>query len=376
MKIDVKANIRKIERYEDLIQLGRITSSSLNFRNIIKKAQNSIAKLLSCEKVFIYRKDQNCEEMVFEIFGEHQGSDVRIPIKETTFVGSCAHYLATLHISEPQRDLRLARGPEIEKDFVPRNILLFPLVSNGQLLGVVEAINSFNQDFDAEDVHFSEAISNQLTQSMENALLFEKVKRQFLQVVESMADAIGKKDSYTGGHTKRVGHFAEMIARELDLSYEDMSELKLAAVLHDIGKIGIEDAILKKKAPLTDAEFDIMKDHPRLGFEILGHIDGMESVINAMRFHHERPDGKGYPYGLSGEEIPLLAMIISVADTFDAMISTRPYRKGLSPMVAYEEIMKNAGTQFSVKVAQAFEKGFVKTKMYRQAFEAEKKKAS
>jgi HD-GYP domain-containing protein (c-di-GMP phosphodiesterase class II) len=139
----------------------------------------------------------------------------------------------------------------------------------------------------------------------------------------------------------------------------------LAAVLHDIGKIGIEDKILKKRAPLTEDEFKVMKEHPALGYEILGHIESLSVVVDGMRFHHERPDGKGYPFGLKGDEIPLIASIISVADTFDAMISNRPYRKGLPPMVAWDEIVSNRGTQFCARVVDAFDRAFRKTKMYR-----------
>ncbi|MBL4707093.1 MAG: HD domain-containing protein [Flavobacteriales bacterium] len=133
-----------------------------------------------------------------------------------------------------------------------------------------------NQGFDSEDIHFIEVIASQLTTAIENVKLYEKLHRQFTQVVESMADAIGKKDLYTGGHTKRVAHFSLMIGKQLELSSNDFSDLKLAAVLHDIGKIGIEDKILKKAAPLTDEEFVIMKEHPRLGYEILGHHLGSD----------------------------------------------------------------------------------------------------
>jgi len=199
---------------------------------------------------------------------------------------------------------------------------------------------------------------------------------QFIQVVEALADTISKKDSYTGGHTKRVAHFAKMIGTEMGLTWEDMNDLKLSAVLHDIGKIGIEDAILKKSTALTDEEFKVMRDHPRLGYEILKNVESLSEVVDGMRFHHERPDGKGYPYGLKGDEIPVIAMIISVADTFDAMISTRPYRKGLPPMVAFQEIIDNSGTQFSEFVVDAFSRWFKKTKMYAPNRLDSKKKAS
>lgn len=367
---------KKIDRYEELIRLGQLTTSSLDIKQIQKKASISIAKLLDCEKVIIYRKEEKLAEVVHRFQIDRSTEEIRFEIDEHTFVGACAHYMATLHIEDVKSDIRKKRESAVVKELSPKNILLFPLVSKGELFGVVEAINSNKENFDEEDIHFSEAIANQLTATLLNAILFEKQQRMFIQVVESLADAIGKKDAYTGGHTKRVRHFAEMIGREMDLSFNDINDLLLAAVLHDIGKIGIEDRILKKESPLTDEEFEIMKNHPALGYDILKKIEGLEIVVDGMRFHHERPDGKGYPFGLKGDEIPVIASIISVADTFDAMISTRPYRKGLPPMVAYEEILKFSGTQFDKNVVDAFERWFKKSRMYKDSTLARERKAS
>ncbi len=358
----------KVARYEGLIKFGQLTSSSLELKNIKKRAVGKIKKLLDCDHVSIFRVDAKTNELYRDTQHEDSRSsfnELRYAIDEHSFAGASAFYRAIFNISNPSDDIRYGKLNKEVKELDCHNILVAPLVSKGEILGVIQAVNSHHGDFNDEDIHFIEAICNQLTIAFENAMLFERLQNQFVQVVLALADAIGKKDTYTGGHTKRVGIFSEMIARELDLSYNDLSDLKLAAVLHDIGKIGIEDKILKKRSPLTKEEFSIMRDHPRLGYEILGHIDGLENVIDGMRFHHERPDGKGYPYGLKGDEIPVIAMIISVADTFDAMISTRPYRKGLPPMVAYEEILQHAGTQFCPRIVEAFKKAFEKTHMYK-----------
>jgi HD-GYP domain-containing protein (c-di-GMP phosphodiesterase class II) len=355
----------KLKRYEGLLEFGQLTASSLDFKNIQKKAATKIKKLIECEKVVIYRIDEKTDEIYNQRFINEQLIDSRFDINEHSFVGSCAHYSAVLHIKDAKSDIRLKKEPEFIKELEVKNILLVPLVSKGEILGVLQFINSLNDDFNSEDIQFSEAVANQLTIAIENAILFEKNQKQFLQIVEAMADAIGKKDAYTGGHTRRVGIFAEMIAKELSLTFEEMNDLKLSAVLHDIGKIGIEDKILKKAAPLTEEEFKVMKNHPRIGDEILGHIESLSNVVAGVKYHHERPDGKGYPYGLKGDEIPQISMIISVADTFDAMISNRPYRKGLPPMVAYEEIKSCSGTQFSTDVVDAFVKAFEKSKMFR-----------
>ncbi len=366
----------KLKRYEGLLELGQLTASSRDFKNIQKKATTKIKKLIECEKVLIYRKVENKNEMINQSYDDGSLVETVFSINEHSFVGACAHYSAVLHIKDAKSDLRLTKETTVIKDLNVKNILLIPLMSKGEILGVIQVINSLNSDFNFEDIQFSEAVANQLTVAIENAILFEKNQKQFFQVVEAMADAIGKKDAYTGGHTRRVGIFSEKIGRELGLSFAEMNDLRLSALLHDVGKIGIEDKILKKSAALTDEEFEIMKQHPRLGDEILGHIESLQNVIKGMKYHHERPDGKGYPYGLKGDEIPQIAMIISVADTFDAMISNRPYRKGLPPMVAYEEIKSCAGTQFSQKVVDAFVNVFEKSKMYRPSELSIKKKAS
>jgi HD-GYP domain-containing protein (c-di-GMP phosphodiesterase class II) len=139
----------------------------------------------------------------------------------------------------------------------------------------------------------------------------------------------------------------------------------LGALLHDVGKIGVEDHILKKKSALDEPEWKIMQQHPDLGFDIMNRVEGLKDVIGGMRYHHERWDGKGYPLGLKGEEIPLIARIIAVADTYDAMVSTRPYRKGLDPKIAFDEIVKYRGSQFDPIVVDAFIEAFKREKMGR-----------
>jgi HD-GYP domain-containing protein (c-di-GMP phosphodiesterase class II) len=149
----------------------------------------------------------------------------------------------------------------------------------------------------------------------------------------------------------------------MDLTPEQLERVKLGAILHDIGKIGIEDNILKKEAPLTADEWKVMQQHPEIGYDILDNVTSLKDVVGAMKYHHERWDGKGYPLGLKGEEIPMVARVVSVADTYDAMVSTRPYRKGLDPKIAYDEIVKYRGTQFDPVVVDAFVEAFKNEKM-------------
>lgn len=175
-----------------------------------------------------------------------------------------------------------------------------------------------------------------------------------LQMIQTLSTTIEAKDEYTNGHSNRVAHYAGLIATELGWSESDVENLKNAAHLHDVGKIGIPDTILNKPTKLLDEEYEIIKKHTTIGADILKNITLIEHVDIVARFHHERYDGKGYPVGLSGETIPIEARIVAVADSYDAMNSKRIYRNPLPKEVIRQEILKNRGLQFDPEVADAF----------------------
>lgn len=168
----------------------------------------------------------------------------------------------------------------------------------------------------------------------------------FLHVVSSLASAIDAKDTYTNGHSDRVASYAWEIARRAGYEGKKLEDIYMMGLLHDVGKIGIPDAVINKPAKLTDEEYAIIKNHPVMGARILGEIREMPSLANGARWHHERYDGRGYPDGLSGEVIPEEARIIAVADAYDAMTSHRSYREPLPQGVVRQEIEKGRGTQF------------------------------
>ncbi len=177
----------------------------------------------------------------------------------------------------------------------------------------------------------------------------------FLGTVKALAEAIDGKDPYTRGHSERVKMYSVLMAEHMGLSQEEIEDIRVAALLHDVGKIGIEDRILKKPAALTEEEYTIMKTHPEKGAKIMAEIPQMKKYVPGMYYHHECMDGRGYPIGLKGDQIPLMARIISVADTFDAMTTNRPYQRAMSPEVAVQKIWSFAGTRYDPKVVAALE---------------------
>ncbi len=175
----------------------------------------------------------------------------------------------------------------------------------------------------------------------------------FVGTVKALAAAIDGKDKYTRGHSERVARISVAMGKRLGMGEEELDTLRMSALLHDIGKIAIDDAILKKPAALTDAEYEVMKTHPQRGYKIMSQIPAMKDFLPGMYMHHEMVNGQGYPQGLSGDQIPMQAKIISVADTFDAMTIDRPYSKGMELPAALERIRSFVGTRYDAQVVEA-----------------------
>ena len=182
----------------------------------------------------------------------------------------------------------------------------------------------------------------------------EKLEQAYLDSVETLRYTVEAKDPYTRGHSDRVSEFSVLIGKKLGLPEEQLKILRIGGLFHDIGKIGIPDNILQKESKLTDDEYSEIKNHPSIGVHILGSAEIFKDIIPIVKHHHERYDGRGYPSGLKGEEIPYIARIAAVADTFDAMTSKRSYRDALDLQVVKDEIKRCEGTQFDPEIAEVF----------------------
>jgi HD-GYP domain-containing protein (c-di-GMP phosphodiesterase class II) len=246
-----------------------------------------------------------------------------------------AGFLFAKQLTQPVRDLADAAGRIASGNFAQRI-----QVRSRTELG--ELGTSFN------------LMTDQLEQYIEDLRGAAEENRQlFVGTVKALAAAIDGKDRYTRGHSERVARFSIAIAEHLDLPDGEIEALRISALLHDVGKIGIDDKVLKKPAKLTAEEFEVMKTHPQKGFKIMSNIPAMREFLPGMYMHHEMINGEGYPQGLKGEEIPMQARIVSVADTFDAMTTDRPYQKAMELDAALALIKTFVGTRYDARVVEA-----------------------
>jgi putative nucleotidyltransferase with HDIG domain len=199
-----------------------------------------------------------------------------------------------------------------------------------------------------------DALTETFNTMMQSVVAAEaETQSAYVGAIRALATALDARDPYTAGHSERVSAISVAIGRQMRLAEERLEVLRLGSLLHDIGKIGVSDHILRKPGPLTPEEFEMIKQHPGLGARILRSVPFLAPHIPIVELHHERPDGKGYPHGLAGDEIPLLARIAHVADAFDAMTSARAYRPARGSAEALAELWKCAGAQFDAEVVQA-----------------------
>jgi putative nucleotidyltransferase with HDIG domain len=199
-----------------------------------------------------------------------------------------------------------------------------------------------------------ETMGNSFAIALQNAALYRQLQASYVATIEALVSAIEAKDTYTRGHTARVAKYARAVAVELGLDREQLQQVDYGAALHDVGKIGIYEHVLNKRGGLSDDELALMRSHPTVGDRILARIEFLSEARLAVRYHHERIDGSGYPDGLKGAQIPLIAKIVAVADAFDAMTTTRSYQDPIGPDEALRQLESKSGSQFDSEVAGAF----------------------
>lgn len=349
---------QRVSELSAMYDVAQAVSTSADLRMVLSATVLKLSVLLAVQRCRILLWDEESRELVpQEVTGSWEP-----PARERGAISDSAA-LAT-HVfkgGETFVSNDAENDPRILERFVDvlgiRTLVVAPLKVGNRSIGVIELANKQEgETFTEEDLKLLSTLASQAAAAIQNARLYQDLRGSYLLTIRSLAEALDSRDTYTRGHSDRVSKVSLAIARSLGLSDGDVEQAMLAGVLHDIGKIGVREAVLLKPGKLTDDEFDEIKKHPIIGARILRPIPAMQPLVPLVLHHHERFDGKGYPSGLLGRDTPIGSSIIGVADAYDTMTSDRPYRKALPIERAMEEIHRCAGTQFRPEAVEALDK--------------------
>jgi putative nucleotidyltransferase with HDIG domain len=354
-----KLNEELLERVEEVDTLNRVMedfSSTDSSYGIFNKVVDLGVEELNADKVFfhIYSEEERSLVMMAATDRGIENDTLR-----SLFEKDLSHtanefilgLLGTDHnpclISEPGKNERLDDGV--------CSLMIVPLKIRDKIFGVASAF-SFRTEkiFNEKDIYYLNFITQKAASAIENIALYENIYDNLFSTLYAFVTALEVRDLYTRKHSTRVAKYAHMIAKEMGCTEEELDIVNFAGSLHDIGKIGIRDDILLKPGKLTDEEYEKIKEHPVIGADIISKLGLWDREMEIIRHHHERFDGLGYPDGLKGEQIPKLARILFVADSFDAMASDRAYRKRMERDHVINIIRENAGKQFDPVAVTAF----------------------
>ncbi|MCA9791270.1 MAG: GAF domain-containing protein [Candidatus Eremiobacteraeota bacterium] len=334
-----------------LLDVGAFFNSSLDFQDVLNNVMDKVIEVLQAERGCIFLREEGMQFAQAVARGMNHET-----IEADDFSVSRNQVLQVLETGEPilsdnaMKDARFNSFQSVSLHNI-RSIMAVPITFKGEVRGLIYVDNRIQAGiFKPAQLELLTLIAQQAAGAIENARLYKTRK----EIILVLANAIEAKDAYTRGHIERVCGYSMAIGRELGLPDEDLHDLEISSFLHDAGKIGVPDAVLQKPGQLDDVERKEMEKHALLGEALVLPIDIPRRVKLSIRQHQERFDGKGYPDGLSGEDIYIFARIIAVADTWDAMTSDRVYRKALAREEAIKRLSEAAGSQLDPTVVKAF----------------------
>ncbi len=363
---ELKSNNEKltasIQRLSSLNNTSRALHSFFELDDLLKSFVEIVSHELDADRVSLMLLDKETRELRIEAavgLDEQLVRSVRINMGE----GIAGHVVQdgqSMLVKDIENDPRIAKLNNAEayntSSFISAPILLsVPITYQQKTFGVINVNDKRTGGvFTDEDLDFVSNLASQAAVAIMNVQIMEDLRNTHFEAITALAEALEAKDSVTRNHSDRMLRYAMKIAGRLGLNEEKKESLRYLAVLHDIGKIGIPEHVLLKPGKLTDEEYDVMKQHPKIGAELIKKISFLSDVAPLIYAHHEQYDGKGYPMGLSGSDIPIESRIVSVLDAFDAMTSDRPYRQSLGTDRAIQELKDFAGTQFDPCVVEEF----------------------
>lgn len=357
----VKELQQRIDELEKLLRVSMVLNSSLRLEDVLVMVLEQAMDTLQAEAGTLWLFTEDGTELL-PLVAKGPKADalkgLRLKRKEG-LAGQVADSMEPVLVSDVTNDPRWAKRFDDATGFVTRSILCVPMINKNKSIGCLQLINKQGgQLFTERDLHLSMSLAGQSAVVIENSQLYSRLDLLLTSLIRTLSSALDARDPYTQGHSERVSKYSVAIANHMGIPAEELDNIEKIALLHDIGKIGVRDNVLLQQGPLNDEQWEMMKSHTTVGARILNSIEPKSLVGDWMKgalYHQERYDGKGYPHGIAGDEIPLVARIIAVADTLDAMTTDRPYRKGRSFQEAYEEIRRCSGSQFDPEVVAAFE---------------------
>ncbi len=355
-----KLNSELLEKIEEVNTLNRVMedfSSTDSSYGIFNKVVDLGVEELNADKVFFHLYSDQDKSLVLVAgsdigLGNQKvnslfGSDVSDSAREFILGVAGEENPNPCLVANPAKNGRL--------DDVIRSLMVVPLKIRDKIFGIASAFSfSENKVFNEKDIYYMNFITQKAASAIENIALYENIYENLFSTLYAFVAALEARDLYTRKHSTRVAKYAHKIAKEMGCTEEELDIINFAGCLHDIGKIGIRDDILLKPGALTAEEFEKIKEHPVIGADIVSKLGLWDREMEIIRHHHERFDGKGYPDGLKGKQIPKLARILSVADSFDAMASDRAYRKRMERSKIIMIIKENSGSQFDPEAVDAF----------------------
>jgi len=341
---------KKVLELATLYEMSRALGSTLDMDELLHSVLQSALRIFDLDLGYVALRDKDTGSLAIRAVHGAVGAGVDGAVRSS--MSEWVVREGRPLIFNPEAGVEKGR---IDTVTGAKAALCVPLVSaEGTIGSITIGSSDATYRFNSDDVRLLSTIANHVTIAIGNIELFTSLQEAYLATVRSLAAAVDAKDTYTRGHSDRVATYSTLIAERMGLSHEQRIALEMAAYLHDIGKIGVREEILLKPGKLDDAEMAQMRHHPLIGANILKPVAFPWAITPVVRHHHESFDGTGYPAGLQGEEIPLLARILTVADSYEAMTADRPYRKGRSAEEALEELNKCAGTQFDARIVTTF----------------------
>jgi response regulator RpfG family c-di-GMP phosphodiesterase/putative methionine-R-sulfoxide reductase with GAF domain len=366
----LEQSLKQINRLSSLRMIDLAISNSLDMRVSINTVLEQVLSQLNVDAACVLLMQADTGRLEY-----YEGRGFRTPAIASTslrpgegLAGQVVLDKKIIHVD----DLKVENAGFIRRDLLADEEFTayfgVPLIAKGEAKGVLEIFHRSPLRVDMEWLNFLDSLGWQTAIAVDNALLFENIQRSnfdlemaYNATIEGWSRALDLRDKETEGHTQRVTEMTVKLARRVGIGDRQIVNMRRGALLHDIGKMGVPDTILLKPGPLTAEEWDIMRKHPQLAFDLLSPIAYLQPALEIPLCHHEKWDGMGYPRGLQGEQIPLAARIFAVADVWDALTSDRPYRPAWSPEKAIEFIRENSGTHFDPQVVEIFLKEMTKS---------------